>query len=86
MLSLLSFCCSVLSCLSFSSLYTSADLNTYSTDFYLSLFKQSSSLLSPLAALYSAGQFGHSAILCAHVCAYLHSQTVSIGHGHAAQD
>ena len=28
MLILLSFCCSVLSCLSFSSLYTSADLNT----------------------------------------------------------
>lgn len=39
MLFLLSFCCSVLSCLSFSSLYTSADLNTYSTtDSYLSLF------------------------------------------------
>ncbi len=37
MLFLLSFCCSVLSCLSFSSLYTSADLNTYSTDSYLSL-------------------------------------------------
>ena|GEM_PF-4464955 len=37
MLFLLSFCCSVLSCLSFSSLYTSADLNMYSTDSYLSL-------------------------------------------------
>ncbi len=38
MLFLLSFCCSVLSCLFFSSLYTRADLNTYSTDSYLSLF------------------------------------------------
>lgn len=37
MLSLLSFCCSELSCLFLTLLYTSTALYTYSTDSYLSL-------------------------------------------------
>lgn len=69
MLFLLSFCCSVLSCLSFSSLYTSADLNTYSTDSYLSLSFNNLRLYLAHSPLFTALGSSGIAPFCVHTYA-----------------
>ena len=69
MLFLLSFCCSVLSCLSFSSLYTSADLNTYSTDSYIYLSLNNLRLYLAHVPLFTALGSSGIAPFCVHTYA-----------------